>query len=311
MPKVTIVILNWNGWKDTIPCLESLQHINTKDAQVDIIVVDNASSDDSVKKITSFKSKIPLSLIQAKQNLGFAGGNNLGLKEALKKDTDFVCILNNDTVVDKNVIYEFLKAAKDSSDTGVFTPKIFFAEGYEFHKDRYTKKDLGKVIWSVGGSIDWANVYGSNIGVDEVDHGQYETARTVDFATGACMFIPTNVLKKTGLFDEKYYLYLEDVDISIRIKNSGLKIQYVPQAVVWHKVSQSSAIGSGLNDYFITRNRLLFGMRYASVRAKYALAREAVRLYFGGRPWQKIGVRDYFMGNLGKGSWGTTLSNEK
>lgn len=310
MPKVSIVILNWNGWKDTIPCLESLQKINSKDLSVEIVVVDNASNDESVKKINNFKSKFKLTLLQTGSNLGFAGGNNVGLRYSLENNFDYVCVLNNDTIVDEDCIQEFLKSAKKNPDFGILTPKIYFAHGFEFHKDRYTKKDLGKVIWSAGGDLDWANVYGSNHGVDEVDTGQFDKERIVDFATGACMFISSKVLKECGYFDEKYYLYLEDTDLSIRIRNSGRTVIYVPKAIIWHKVSQSSAIGSGLNDYFITRNRLIFGMRYASVRAKYALAREAVRLYFGGRPWQKVGVQDYFAGNLGKGSWGKQLKNE-
>src|SRR3989344_2902107 len=117
------------------------------------------------------------------------------------------------------------------------------------------------------------------------------------------MFMRRNVLEKSGLFDEKYFMYYEDTDLSLRIKKNGFKLFYIPQAIVWHKVAQSSGIGSELNDYFITRNRLLFGMKYAKIRSRFALYRESLRLLSSGRKWQKKGVIDFYLGRFGKGSW--------
>ena len=96
---------------------------------------------------------------------------------------------------------------------------------------------------------------------------------------------------------------MEDSDLSERIKKAGFKVMYSPRGRLWHKVSQGSGIGSELNDYFITRNRMLFGMTYAKLRTKFALFRESIKLLLIGRKWQKIGIRDYYLGKFGKGSW--------
>lgn len=304
MTKVSVVILNWNGWKDTIACVESVRESSKKDLEVTTIVVDNASTNESVSKITPFlSSKHNELLLVNTTNLGFAEGNNVGIRKAIELGAQYVLILNNDTLVSKDCIRILSHYLDVHENVAIAAPKIYFAKGYEFHKDRYREVDRGKVIWYAGGDIDWNNVYGSNHGVDEVDTGQFDSDKETTFATGACFLIRTKVLKEVGLFDQKYFLYLEDADLSLRVQRKGYKIMFVPTAHLWHKVSQSSGIGSQLNDYFITRNRMMFGMRYASMRAKYALARESFRFLFWGRPWQKTGVRDYYIGNLGKGSW--------
>ena len=151
--------------------------------------------------------------------------------------------------------------------------------------------------------MDWENVFGINRGVDEVDYHQYDKVERIDFATGACIFIKTEVLRKTGYFDPRYFTYFEDADLCLKVKKKGFQIYYLPKAVIWHKVAQSSAIGSELNDYYITRNRLIFGFKYAPIRSKLALIRESFQLLLVGRKWQKIGVVDYYLGNYGKGSW--------
>lgn len=308
MKKIFIVVLNWNRKDDTTQCLESIGKLQISNYKLQIVVVDNASTDGSVKVIQKSKIKdqnenLKLKIIQNKENLGFAGGNNVGIKYALKNGADFVLVLNNDTLVDKNLLVYLIKAAEKYKNAGIFSPKIYFAPGFEFHKKRYSEKDSGKVIWYAGGIIDGDNVLGSNRGVDEVDDSQYDNIQETDFATGACMFIKREVLEKAGLFDEKYFMYLEDADLSQRIKRHGWRVLFVPDAKLWHKVAQSSSIGSDLNDYFITRNRLLFGMRYAPLRAKFALFRESLKLLLSGRKWQKRGVLDFYLSRFRKGSF--------
>ena len=235
--------------------------------------------------------------------MGFAAGNNVGVKYALDQGADYIMVLNNDTVVDKNLLIEFLKALKKYPKAGILSPKIYFAPGFEFHKDRFGKENLGKVLWYAGGQIDWDNIYGKNRGVDEVDKRQYGKVEEIGFATGTCIFMSSAALEKVGLFDKNYFMYYEDRDLSMRIKKAGFEVLYIPSANVWHKVAQSSGIGSGLNDYFITRNRLLFGMRYAKLRTRFALYRESLRFLLSGRVWQRKGVLDFYLGRLGKGSW--------
>lgn len=117
------------------------------------------------------------------------------------------------------------------------------------------------------------------------------------------MFINAKVINQIGNFDTKYYTYLEDADFSLRTKKAGWKIIYFPKIYLWHKVAQSSGIGSSLNDYFLSRNRLLFGLKYAPFRTKLALFKESAKLMISGRRWQKIGIRDFYLRRFGKGSW--------
>jgi hypothetical protein len=140
--------------------------------------------------------------------------------------------------------------------------------------------------------------------VDEVDHQQYEKVEETEIATGCCMLIRKEVFRKVGLFEDKYFLYYEDSDLCMRVKRKGFKILYVPSSIIWHK-NAGSAGGSGsqLQDYYITRNRLLFGSKFAPIRSKIALFKESLRLLFSGRRWQKQGVVDFYLGRLGKGNY--------
>lgn len=301
--KVFIIILNWNRPDDTLSCLESLSNLESHGVDLNVLVVDNASKDDSVKRIGGFKADFNFKLIRNSSNLGFAEGNNVGIRYALLKKADYVMILNNDTLVEKKLLVSLLDTFDEYNDVGVVSPKIYFARGFEFHKERYSKEDLGKVIWYAGGGIDWNNVMGVNLGVDEVDDGQFEEVKEVDFATGCSSIFPAKVLKEVGLFDKRYFMYFEDVDLSLRIKKLGYKVLFQPKGIVWHKVAQSSGIGSDLNDYFISRNRLLFGYKYVPLPIKPPLFKESIKLLLKGRKWQKIAVRDFYLGRLGKGSW--------
>jgi GT2 family glycosyltransferase len=287
--------------------LESIKKLEVSGFELEIVVVDNASSDGSQKAVERTFKNITKKNVYCKQiynkaNLGFAAGNNVGMKYSLDSGADYLLVLNNDTEVDKNVVKKLLEVANKHTKAGAISPKIYFAKGFEFHK-KYKKQDLGKVIWYAGGDMDWNNIYGSNYGVDEMDKGQFEKTKETDFTTGACVLLNSKALKDVGLFDEKYFMYSEDADLSQRLKKNGWRVLYTPETHIWHKVAQSSGIGSDLNDYFITRNRLLFGVRYAKLRTKIALIRESFRFLATGRKWQKIGIRDFYLGRFGKGSW--------
>lgn len=300
MIKVAVVILNWNRKSDTLECIRSVHELRTMNYQLITIVVDNNSKDGSVEE---FRKQKNITLVTNRDNLGYTGGNNEGIKKAIELGADFIMVLNNDTILDKHLVKELLEVAKNKKDAGIFTPKIYFAKSFEFHKDRYERNELGKVIWAAGGKIDWDNVYGINRGVDEVDTGQYDRVEEVDFGSGACLFVKREVFEKVGIFDNRYFMYYEDTDLCEKAKKSGFKTVYVPTAKLWHKVAQSSGIGSGLNDYYISRNRLLFGTLFAPFRTRFALLRESFRLYLTGREWQKKGVIDFYTSNFGKGSW--------
>jgi hypothetical protein len=298
LPKVCVIILSWNHKKDVLENIKSLQASNQNGFTMQISIVDNGSTDGTVEELAKLNIKVK----KLDKNYGFVKGNNVGIKEALDEGFDYIAVLNDDTVVDANLIRNILLEHQKNNRAGAISPKIYFAKGFEFHK-RYKDSDLGHVIWYAGGLMDWKNIYGSNRGVDEIDHGQYDKTEETDFATGCFVMYKAKTLKEVGLFDEKYFAYMEDVDLSQRIKKAGWRVLYSSKGFLWHKVSQSSGIGSQHNDYYLTRNRMLFGLEYASFRTKLALIRESIKLLLNGREWQKVGIRDYYLGRFGKGSW--------
>ncbi|MEK7551112.1 MAG: glycosyltransferase family 2 protein [Patescibacteria group bacterium] len=300
MPKIFINLITFNDNASTNECLESLEELNKKDFELFVNVVDNASNEkfESKREYKNFK----LNVLYSKKNLGFSGGQNLGLRYALENNADYIVILNNDVYVGKDLIIELLNSFKDLG-VGAVSPKIYFAKGYEYHKDRYSEKELGNVFWYAGGQIDWKNIFGNHRGVDEVDKGQFDKTEETEVATGCCMMVKRDVLETVGLFNENFFLYYEDADLSMRIKDKGFKILYEPKAILWHKNAAATGSGSPLQDYYITRNRLIFGFKYASVRVKLALFKESLKIFILGRAWQKAGVRDFYLKKLGSGSY--------
>ncbi len=303
MKHVVISLLNFNGKKNTLDCLESLKDIRKDNFKLTVVVVDNGSKED-ISLGNGIIGDVPLIVIKNNKNMGFSGGNNVAIRYAIEKGADYVLILNNDTYVDGNFLTELFKVAEKDNGIGILVPKIYFAPGFEFHKNRYSKNEIGKVLWYAGGKMDWKNVIGHHRGVDEIDKGQYDNVEETEIATGCCMMVRREVFQKVGMLNDKYFLYYEDSDLSIRAKNKGFKVMYVPKSIIWHK-NAGSAGGSGsvLQDYYITRNRLLFGFKYALIRSKLALFRESLFLFLRGRRWQKQGVIDFYLGRLGRGNY--------
>jgi len=290
-PRVSIVVLNWNGWEDTTECLESVYQINYPN--FDVILVDNASEDDSLEKIREYcsgklkiessffrynsgnkpikvreysedfensqeslkieNSTLPqLALIKNKKNYGFPGGNNVGLKFALKFfNPDYILLLNNDTVVEEDFLGELIKKGESRNDIGILGPNIYFY-------------DEPNIIWSAGCRISWKLSRGIQIGTNEVDEGQHNTEKEVEYVSGSAFLIKREVIEKIGLMDETYFLYFEESDWTLRANQEGYKSLYVPSASVWHKVSRSGGgISNPIGLYYITRNRWIFMKKWA------------------------------------------------
>lgn len=303
MKHILISMLDYNGRDETLACLHSIDKLNLDGIRLTVLVIDNYPPKVFSLGNEKFKSIDPI-VIKNKDALGFSGGHNVGFKEAFKKNVDYVLVINNDTLVDKNLLQELLKVAEENNNAGAIVPKIYFVKGREFHKERYETDDLGKIIWYAGGHMDWANIYGKHDGVDEVDKGQFDKTLKTDLMTGCCVLLRLDVLEKITGFDERYYLYFEDADMSQRIKNLGYDIWFAPKALVWHiNAASTGGSGSRVQDYFFSRNRLLFGMTYAPIRTKVALLRESIRLLVNGREWQKKGIIDYFTHRFGKGRY--------
>lgn len=297
MKKVAVIIVNWNGKDDTHVCLSSLKKIRRRGISLSVIVVDNGSTNDSVAFIR--KAHPWATLLETGQNLGFTGGNNIGIRHALSSGADFIWLLNNDTIVERDVL-SILGPFTDPK-VGIAGSKIYFAPGYEFHHDRYQESERGKVLWYAGGLIDWANMYASHRGVDEVDHGQYDKIEETAFITGCSLMVRQDVFGEIGLLDDKFYLYLEDLDFCLRAKQAGYKLLYIPRSIIWHvNAGSSGGAGNPLHEYYLTRNRLLVGLRYAPLRTKAALLREAIRFLLGPSTVKRQAVTDFFLGRFGK-----------
>ena len=235
--KVSLIILNFKVKDLALKCLESVKKSNY--SELGIILVDNGSNDGIEEDIKELKG---VDFIQTGKNLGYSGGNNIGIKRALKSGADYIFILNPDTTIEKDCIKNLVDGI-EKYKAEITGPKIYF-EG--------TKK-----IWYAGGIFDKENVIGKHRGVDEVDSGKYDSPEETDFVTGASLFVKREVFEKIGLFDEKYFLYYEDADFCERAKRAGFNVVYIPDAVVYHENAASAELGSPLQDYYISRNRLL------------------------------------------------------
>ena len=211
-----------------------------------------------------------ITLIKEK-NKGYSYSVNKGLERAVSQGFTKFCVINDDTFFEDDFVEKALSSLGRHPGS-LLGGKIYYAAGYEYHKEKYNAGDKGRVIWYAGGTFDWDHVLSNHVGVDEVDSGQFESERETAFITGALMLFDKNALDRVGFWDESYFLYFEDADYCIRATNAGIKLYYDPSVVIWHKVSQSTeGSGSELHVRYQTKNRLKFGLKYAPVRTKIHL----------------------------------------
>ena len=247
--KVYIIILNWNGKEDTIECLESLKHITY--SNYEILLVDNGSTDGSVECL---RERYPrLEIIETGVNLGFAEGNNVGMRRAMNEGAEYVLLLNNDTVVDSEFLGELVKVAESDPKIGFAGPKVYYYD-YDGRKD---------VLNFAGGKLNMWKGLSYHIGVNEIDNGQYNEIKKVDYAEGSCLFVSKEVINKIGLLDPIYFTYWEENDWCVRGKNAGYRSFFVPKAKIWHKIGASNV--SQKNIYYMTRNKFWFMRKYATL----------------------------------------------
>ena len=264
--KHEFILINYNVCKDTILCIDSIKKAKKPPR---IYVTDNASSNDSVAKI---RTKHPdIDLIESDTNLGFSGGNNLGIKKALDDGAEVIHILNNDTLVHKDAFVEGYKFVHKKDR--IAGAKIYYAKGFEYHKKQ---KNKGNILWYAGGHMDWSMAIAKHYGVDEEDKGQHDKRRSVDFITGCYMAVPKSVFEKIGLLDDKYFLYLEDADFVLQAIKVGFEAIYNPKIIIYHRNSSTTVAGSPLVDYYMTRNRFLISLRYGGFKLTLALIKEAL-----------------------------------
>ena len=247
---LSIITINYNGLKDTCELIDSLP---ADDESLEVIVVDNASTQDEASEI---ENRFPhVMVIRSNENLGFAGGNNLGIQAAHGK---YLFFLNNDTIIHQpSAISHLIKRLESSDEIGIVSPKIRFSWGIQ------------QIQYAGYSPLSPITLRNRSIGCGEEDQGQYDTAHSTPYAHGAAMMVKRKVIEQAGLMPECYFLYYEELDWSVMIRRVGYEIWYEPACTVYHKESQTTGRISPLKTFYITRNRLLFAKRNIKGLSKY------------------------------------------
>lgn len=241
-PLVSIITINFNESEVTLDLLQSIRGLTYPNYE--IIVVDNASPNDNPDSI---KEKYPeVNLIKSKENLGFAGGNNLGVKQA---KGDYLLFINNDTIVPKGFIEPLVETLQEDKTIGMVSPKI------KFHWDPTLIQYAGYTPMS-----HWT-IRNNSIGYHQKDDGDFDKAGETQSIHGAAMMVPKSVVENVGMMTEIYFLYYEEHDWAEMVKRAGYKIYYQPKSHILHKESVSTGKFSPLKTYYISRNRILFARR--------------------------------------------------
>lgn len=335
-PDVFAVVLNWDGWRHTIECLESLQLLSLPLRR--IVVVDNGSTDDSVEQIRAWaRGDVPVNsavlgeaqgakpvvwveyersaaeaggvaemeanleavppdrrlvVVKAGENLGFAGGMNLGIRYACACGADYVWLVNNDTVVAPDALTRLVNAVSEMDCLGIAGP---------LELDYYQPE---RVVDSVGAVRPWKGVIG---GAPEALRFDSKGRAEVELLSGFSMFVNIAAICAVGMMDERFFMYVEDTEWCVRMRRKGWKLMYVRSAKVWHKGSQSTGWGSPLMYYYTTRNQLrLFSMHFPYA-VPCAVGRSMLRMakLLRHRKWSQCkaagrGLLDWARGRFGR-----------
>ncbi len=249
--QVAIIVVNWKLKDDTLRCLKSLENLDLPDALSHrVIVVDNGSGDGSAKCIADAYPESELISLSA--NVGFGAACNKAIRGIMRDgECDYVFLLNNDAFVHPKVLTELVQAAEDHPETGILGPKIYY-------------QDEPRTIWYAGARKRWGVLAAVDTGRGQVDHGQFGNLREVDYVFGAGMLIRRSVFERIGLFDERFFIYLEDMDFCLRAQEAGFSLLFVPQAHVWHKGAASTAEHNGFRKYHFVRSTIHFAMKHTA-----------------------------------------------
>ncbi len=281
-PRVFIIILQYNHSQDTIKCLVSVGKLNYPNFQT--VVVDNASQSSEKDNIRSYiKSQsslqplqghpvsnlqdAPVMLLENEKNLGYAGGNNVGIRYALERVADYVFILNNDTTVPPDLLDKLVAVAESNPQVGIVGPAIKEGDGRVAY--------FGKISW-LKSELKHAYAYPSyphaRLSLAEVIHMQGLALQKKEYVIGAAMLIKREVLEKIEGFDEVYFLYFEDADLCLRAQLAGYKLKIAPETAIYHQVSSTtSTLGKPLILRYHMRNALIFNSLNAPWPIKFSL----------------------------------------
>jgi len=248
-PRVLALVLAWNGRRLTEACLDSV--LQMEYPRFDVLVVDNASTDDTVPVLRQ-RYAARIELVANDTNLLFAGGMNVGLRRALAAGYDAVLLLNNDVVVDADMLQALVDSMGRDARIAAVGPKIYFYEP----PDR---------IWFAGGALSLWRGWSHHRGLRELDRGQHDAERDVDYLTGCCFLVRREALEDVGLFDTGFAMYAEDADWSFRAREHGWRLVYAPAARMWHRVSASA----GARSWFKIRRRIASQARFLRRHARW------------------------------------------
>ena len=267
------IVLNWNNYIDTRECIESLRRCSYPPVQ--IVLLDNASQNGSFEQLQKVYDKVDsVHIIRNRANYGFARGVNVGIQYALNRGAEFVFLVNNDAIVDRDCIQTLIASFEENDKAGIAGPRIFY------HADP-------ERIWQGGGHL-------SLLKTDVVNHEKNkllthcsEKTREVTFLTGCVMLVRREVFEKIGLFDDNYFFYGEDVDFCLRTRRAGFKLIYVPGAKAWHKIENiAKNRTSPFVMYHLSRSRLLVLRRNFPVPYYLYGVMVHLLLYTPYRAWQ-------------------------
>ena len=304
-PRIAIVILNWNNPDDTLACLGSVGALHYPAEQLETIVVDNGSTDDSVVRISAEYPEA--TILETEENLGYAAGNNVGIRYALDTGADYILILNNDTLIAPTMLTELVHFMEPRPEIGMAGPTMYCVEPKDtlFAAGSFVQWSKGQ-LWHRG-LFQPANVYAG-----------IQNPEPVDFIVGCGVLVRRQCIEAIGLFNPDYYLNFEDTEWDIQAWRHGFEVWHVPQAVMWHKVNATLGRASPANTYYMTRNALLFFWRNASLHLRWlAVSRIILRTLRTTMAWtvkpqyrnetfrrkrdaNLFALRDFFLGRFGR-----------
>lgn len=253
-PKVYIILVNYNGYSDTVECVKSLLSVTYQNFR--IILVDNASTVHATQEQLDFLHS-HAHIINLSINTGFSGGNNVGIQYALNNHADYVLLLNNDTVVKPDFLDELVNEGEKQQNVGCIIGRILF----------YDEPD---VVWYAGGEFfeKDASVEHTFWGEHIADIDDRDKSRQVSFATGCMMLIPKKAIEKTGMLSEEYFLYSEDADYCCRLMQNSFNLFYCKESVIYHKISRSTGAESENTQYYVLRNKLMMINKYGKNKSQ-------------------------------------------
>jgi GT2 family glycosyltransferase len=289
-PSVAIIVLNWNNWRDTIECVTACQKLEWPNFR--IIVVDNGSSDSSENIL---RGQFPdLEILQTGYNLGFAGGNNVGIHYSIEQKVDYVWLLNNDAITAPNALTALVTALQQEQNAACAGSKIYYFEEPQR-------------LWCAGGIWEKGWLRLRQRGAGQIDRGQFDTQRHIASVSGCSMLIRAAAFQRVGMLNEDYFLYWEDTDWCAQAAKVGYSVLFVPTSKVWHKVSASVSHHSRLQYYYYTRNGLYFCSRndlsalsllifYTSVDVFFSVMKGNTETFHG----YYLAFLDFLRGRMGR-----------